>query len=452
MSKNLRHFSKYFFRISFALVLLCVNQALVFAQEIQINIINGINNQPLANVLILNQNQNLIGGSDNLGQAQLNTGNQEIIIFRLYGFEILEQSIAQLQSTNFTVKLYPAIEELEAIDLVSKKRYALILYSQFELWENGVIAITKDKKKIIVFDSEQKPLYQMKIPVYKKDKMTELFQDADDRLYLLGDNHVIQLHVTKNKLFHFSPQSKANFNTYIKNLKLVTNTGANIYRDLRRISYSMPASLPKEFTFFNTNISYPKYHNCGADFIAYQLGAEPQIVFSTIDTNAFYAAHREFNRYVGLYIAAQGSPLDRRWGHQQHSYNTLFSRFKSVPLFNYKDKILVFDVFNNALIHLTKTYKTDTIIPFDLSQTTRKIVALQDQANERIWLYERQKHGRDVLYELIEGERKSTNGLFVGAFTRNVRIQNDLIYHLNEEYKIERKAVFQEESSTLSSQ
>ena len=155
--------------------------------------------------------------------------------------------------------------------------------------------------------------------------------------------------------------------------------------------------------------------------------------------------------YVQLYIAAQGSPLDRRWGHQQHSYNTLFSRFKSVPLFNYKDKILVFDVFNNALVHLNKSYETDTVIAFDLSQTTRKIVALQDQANERIWLYERQKHGRDVLYELIDGEKKSRSNLFVGAFTRNVRIQNDWIYHLNDEYKIERKAGFQTEASTLSS-
>jgi hypothetical protein len=421
------------------------------AQNFQVKIVNGLTKQPLSNVLILDQNQHLLGESNSLGQCQINIEKSDVITFRLYGYEILEQSFDQIELSNYTIKLYPAIEELEAIELVSKKRRVQILYSQFELWDNGVIAITKDKKKIIVFDAEQKPLYEMKIPVYKKDKMTELFQDADDRLYLLGENHVIQLHVTNNNLFHFSAQNKEDFNKYIKNLKLVTNTGANIYRDLSRISYSMPVTLLKEYTFFNTDISYPKYHNCGTDFIAYQLGEDPKLAFSTIDTNAFYAANREFFKYVGLYIAAQGSPLDRRWGHQQHSYNTLFSRFKSAPLFNYKDKILILDVFNNALVHLTKTYETDTVISFNLSKMTRKIVALQDQSNERIWLYERQKHGRDVLYELIDGQRKSTNSLFVGAFTRNVRIQNDWIYHLNAEYKIERQAVFQKESSTLSS-
>lgn len=448
----MKHFSLTSSHLSFTLAFVFLSLTSLSAQKFQVKTINGLTGQPLSNVLILDQNRNLIGESNSLGQATLNIKNSEAIIFRLYGFEILEQTVEQIKQANYTIKLFPAIEELETIDLVSKKKRTQIFYSQFELWDNGIIAITKDKKKIIVFDAAQKPLYQIKVPVYKKDKMTELFRDADDRLYLLGAKHVIQLHVTGNGLFHFSAQSKKDFDTYIRNLKLVTKTGVNIYRDLTRISYSMPVTLLKEYTFFNTDISYPKYHNCGTDFIAYQLGTEPKLVFSTIDTNAFYAANREFFLYVQLYIAAQGSPLDKRWGHQQHSYNTLFSRFKSVPLFNYKDKILVFDVFNNALVHLNKSYETDTVIAFDLSQTTRKIVALQDQANERIWLYERQKHGRDVLYELIDGIKKSRSSLFVGAFTRNVRIQNDWIYHLNDEYKIEQKAVFQTEASTLSSQ
>lgn len=434
-----------------ALAFCILSHVHVLAQDFHVKTINGLTGQPLSNVLILDQNRNLLGESDALGQTRINIKGSEVIIFRLYGYEILEQTITQIEQTNHTIKLYPAIEEIETIDLVSRKRNIQIFYRQFELWDSGIIAVTKDKKKIIVFDAAQKPLYQMKTPVYKKDKMTELFRDADNRLYLLGDTYVIQLHVTENGLFHFSAQSKKDFDIYIKNLKLVTKTGANIYRDLTRIRYSMPVTLPKEYTFFNTDISYPKYHNCGTDFFAYQLGNDPKHVFSTIDTSAFYAANREFFLYIQLYIAAQGSPLDRRWGHQQHSYNTMFSRFKSVPLFNYKDKILVFDVFNNTLVHLNKSYATDTAITFDLSQSTRKIVALQDQANERIWLYERQKHGRDVLYELIDGERKSRSSLFVGTFTRNVRIQNDWIYHLNDAYKIERQAVFSSEETTLSS-
>ena len=297
----MKHFSKYSVQTIFALAFIFIGQTQIFAQKIQVTIINGLTNQPLANVLVLDQNQNLLGESNSKGHVLFNAENGDVITFRLFGFEMIEQTANQIRLTNNVVKLYPAIEELEAIEVATKKRRVLIEYSQFELWENGVIAITKDKRKIIVFDEAQKPLYQMKIPVYKKDKMTELFLDADKRLYLLGKNYVIQLHVTQNKLFHFSAQSKTDFNKYIKNLKLVTKSGANIYRDLSRISYTMPVTQLKEYTFFNTDISYPKYHNCGTDFIAYQLGTEPQIVFSTIDTNAFYAADREFYKYVGLY-------------------------------------------------------------------------------------------------------------------------------------------------------
>ena len=422
------------------------------AQRLNVQIVNGQTGKPLSNVLVLSQDQELLGESNGQGKVSFQANPNEQIIFRLYGFEILEQSVTQLRDASFTVKLYPAIEELESIDLVTKKKYVENTYGQFELWPGGVVAISKDKRRIVVMDENLKPLYQLKTPKYKDDKMVELFRDANNRLYLLGDQHVIQLYVDKTSLFHFSAQSKEAFNKYIKNLKLVTPSGANIYRDLSRVRHSMPATLRKEYTFFNTNISYPKYHNCGTDFIAYQAGKEPKIIYSALDTGAFYAADREFFKFVGLYIAAEGSPIDRGWGMQQHSYNTIFSRFKVMPIFNYKEKVVVFNIFNNTLDHLSKSFETDTTIAFDFNNTTRKIVALQDQGNERIYLYERQKFGRDVLIELVDAKYKSTTHFYVGAFTRNVRIQNDWIYHLNKDYRIERQVIFENESSILSSQ
>jgi hypothetical protein len=261
------------------------------------------------------------------------------------------------------------------------------------------------------------------------------------RLFLVGKENFVQILVDNKKVYRYHARPISEFNLYIKSLELVTKREAHIYRDLSKVQFDMPVNLLEEYTFFNVNISYPKYHNCGTDFIAYRLGDDPKLVYSAIDTASYYAADREFNRFVNLYIAAQGSPLDRRWGHQQHSYKTLFSRFREMPLFNYKDKILVFDIFNDKLVHLQQNYQKDTTVFFDLSSTTRHFVAMQDLKNEKIWLYQREKQGRDYLYELKDGLTKSTQGNFIDAFARNIRVKNNYCYYLDEDYKILRVAL-----------
>ena len=413
-----------------------------FSQQQVVKVVNGQSGLPLENVLVLDPNQNLLGQTNRNGIALIPKPKANAtIVFRLFGFELYAVTAEDLELNIYIVKMYPTIEELESIELVSKKREAEILYDHFELWENGMIAITKNKKQIIIFNNEQKPLYILDVPTKNKDKLNSLFKDASNRIYLLGENYSIQLSITKSSLYHFAPQPISLFNQYIRNLKLVTKNGSYVYRDLGRVKIEMPVTHLKEYTFFNTNISYPKYHNCGTDFIAYQQGKAPELIYSTIDTNSYFAANREFYNYVNGYIAASGSPIDRRWGMQQHSYNTIFSRYKELPLFNYQSNILVFDVFNNKLIHLDHGYKLDTIVDFDLSNTTRNFVALQDVANENIWLFERQKHGSDYLYKLENGLYKSDEGFYIYPFSRNVRLKNNKVYFLDEHYKIQSKAL-----------
>ncbi|MCT4623590.1 MAG: hypothetical protein N4A46_08205 [Schleiferiaceae bacterium] len=411
----------------------------LFAQEVLVK--DALGGGPLSEVIVLDTNGNFLGQTRNEGKVNLNLQEGNKYIFQLFGYQAQTHTAESLKEKNYTLVLVPLFEEIDGIELVSKKKRIPPTFSMFECWEGGIIAVTKSKKHIVVFDESQKPLYRLPTPKLENDALKELFKDAAGRFYLVGKDQFVQLYITDQKIYKYDPQPIDQFNTYIKSLELVTPNGANIYRDLSRVQHSMPTTLLPEYTFFNTDISYPKYHNCGTDFIAYQLGKDPEVAYSTIDTNAFYAANREFFTFVNLYIRAKGSPLDRRWGLQQHSYNTLFGRFKEMPLFNYENKILVFDVFNNQLVHVDQEYKQDTAVKFDLSNTTRHFVALQDQKNERIWLYQREKHGRDLIYELKDGLKKENQGIFIDAFARNIRVQNDNVYFLNDDFIIERKPI-----------
>ena len=61
-------------------------------QEIQVSIMNGLRSLTFANILTLDQNQNILGESNNDGLVQLKAQELDVLTFRLYGFEILEQS------------------------------------------------------------------------------------------------------------------------------------------------------------------------------------------------------------------------------------------------------------------------------------------------------------------------------------------------------------------------
>ncbi len=93
LSKNLKHFSLTFSQLRVALAFYFLSQINVTAQTFQVKTINGLTGQPLSNVLTLNQHRNLLGESNRRGQPTLDTICSEAAIFRLYGFEILEQSI-----------------------------------------------------------------------------------------------------------------------------------------------------------------------------------------------------------------------------------------------------------------------------------------------------------------------------------------------------------------------
>jgi hypothetical protein len=53
---------------------------------------NGLRSLTFANILTLDQNQNILGESNNDGLVQLKAQELDVLTFRLYGFEILEQS------------------------------------------------------------------------------------------------------------------------------------------------------------------------------------------------------------------------------------------------------------------------------------------------------------------------------------------------------------------------
>jgi len=423
---------------SITLVWFATTFATISAQNISVYVYDNLNNQPLDNVLVIDQNANFVGQSNPEGIVAFlhSIESESVLTFKLFGYNSTSINYKELNNRNFQIGLTPLIEELEPIELKSKKKPSEIFYSHFELWQGGIVAVSKSKNRLFVFNESKKPLHLIDIPEVNKDKLSTLYRDANNQIYLTGEKYVMQIHITPQRVYKYKTRKIEDFNKYIKNLELVTTNGTHIYRDLERVNYTMPVTLLKEFTFFNTNISFPKYHNCGTDYIAYQKGKDPQIIYTTIDTTAFYAADREFQYFVSGYIAAQGYPLDRRWGMQLHSYKTLFGRFKEMPLFNYHENILVFDVFNNQLVHLDANFKTDTSIYFDFTKSTRKIVALQDMDNERIWLFERQRNGNDYLYELINGMYKSKEAVYVDSFSRNVRVKNNWIFYLDDKYRI----------------
>jgi len=74
------------------LALVFISQTLLYAQEIQVSIMNGLRSLTFANILTLDQNQNILGESNNDGLVQLKAQELDVLTFRLYGFEILEQS------------------------------------------------------------------------------------------------------------------------------------------------------------------------------------------------------------------------------------------------------------------------------------------------------------------------------------------------------------------------
>jgi hypothetical protein len=53
---------------------------------------NGLRSLTFANILTLDQNQNILEESNNDGLVQLKAQERDVLTFRLYGFEILEQS------------------------------------------------------------------------------------------------------------------------------------------------------------------------------------------------------------------------------------------------------------------------------------------------------------------------------------------------------------------------
>ena len=113
-------------------LLIALTGKLGYGQDIKLRILNAQSGLPLANVLVLNNNQNLLAQSNDSGFVTLTkTQLSSTLTFRLYGYEIAQHTATTLANANYVVKMYPAIEELDAITLVSKKRNIEVFYSHF---------------------------------------------------------------------------------------------------------------------------------------------------------------------------------------------------------------------------------------------------------------------------------------------------------------------------------
>ena len=164
------------------------------------------------------------------------------------------------------------------------------------------------------------------------------------------------------------------------------------------------------------------------------------MIFYTIDTSAYDAAQQEYNLFLNWYALAKGRPDVREWGMRLHSYKTLFGPYREVPLFNYNEKVVIFDVFTNRIVHLNQDYSLNASYKFDLEGCSKDFVAIQDEVNEKIWLFYR-KRGLDHLIPIKDAHYISGNPVFLDLFIRNVRVQNDIAYFLDENYEISFKSL-----------
>lgn len=390
----------------------------------------------IPDVLIINfKNNSIITQSNNRGYFSVPFYESKIRI-RMYGYEskLINLDKYKANAVNI-VLLKPIVDELEPISLEAKPFKRKPDVKGFEFWRGGLVALARYQNEIIVTDFELNLKYKHKTPSIDGKKAHSIYRDVEGNIFLIGKNKVVQVYVTDSMVYTYQPRKLDAFNTYIKNLKVVTESGDMIYRNTEPVQYSQTAVMRDSGYTFNMDIVHPILHNCGSEFIAYDAGGNKTPIYWALDTNKYFAAAQQFNEYLSLYIFAEGKVTDRRWGMALHTYKHLYAKYQEVPMFKYHSDLIVFDAVTNRMVRLNNNYVVDTIVKYDYKKSLKNVVAVQDIGNDRIWMFER-KGGSDNIRELTKDLVISSNLHYIGVFTRNIRIKHNVVFYLDEDHHI----------------
>ena len=426
--------------IWFIIILFGLLPEMAFGQEelIRIQVLDSVFNSGLAEVIVSDASGNqYLGMTDEKGLVRIPSRFMpNSIRFHLFGYHDVVLDTRSFVS-NGENRVFMQVERqiLYDVEIEGDRFPRELLVSQFERWERGFIAISKYYREVYVLDEFLTPVYQFDLPGRGNGRYKTLFKDVQGNHYLLSKDSCIQLFITDTMTYLFPGRSLVDFNRYIRNLKLVAPNGDRVYRNLEPVRYQWNTVDADTGEYFNMKITYPRFHNCGAEFTAYQRGVGSKVVYFTLDTSAYDAADQEFQLYLRWYAFAKGSPLVREWGLRLHSYKTLFGPYREIPLFNYHGMIVIFDPFRDRIVHLDRHYEPKHSYPFDLSKTSSDFVALQDESSMEIWLFYR-KRGLDHLILLEDAAWLTDQKIYVDTFIRNVRINDGVCYFLNDEYQI----------------
>jgi hypothetical protein len=333
--------------------------------------------------------------------------------------------------------LRPLAENLDEVIIqaqdswIKKKR----LFA-FERWGNGWCFL--GKKKLFITDYKLELLYTAPLIRYGRKRVSELYKDVMNNLYLLGKDSVTQILVLNDSIHYYPTEERKKFDYLIQPMQLVVDETTLLYRDIKddkKLYTHLFREAGSEMTF---ELSRPPLHNCGTRFELRAKGQKPYAVHQVIDTSAFEKA----DYYYGVYMArcldfwrvaevegAFDPALKAEMNNARNNYRRFHAQYLSTYWFKQKNDYVLIDPFSKSCTSFNTQFEVIDQYPLDFENCPPESYILQDKATQQIWLRKRMR-GLDRLY-LLKDQRLNSS-IDLDVFTSNIRVYNKVFYYLDQ--------------------
>ncbi len=318
----------------------------------------------------------------------------------------------------------------------SVKAVDTLRITDFDMWSKGLVLLSG--KTLLVSDFKADIKYAIKTPL----KYRKLERDVRDNLFLFSKDSVYQVFVTDTQVYFYQPFPLHQYESWIDPLELVLGERL-IMRHSMPVEYSIPVSGVRTGNVTEITVQHPPYHNKGVDYICFEKGKSPRVIFTTLDTVGYWAAQDAFQDYLAVCIEIEqqfdlnGYYDVRRMFERDvelRTYQHLYAKWIPYPLYKKRDTICVFDHQHEKVFFYDLGFNPIGQKTYSFPKKRRDPLIIQDLATEELYQYQ-EKSGMVYISKISESWQVQ-NPVEVALFAKELKIFQKQLYYLDEHDKL----------------